>query len=93
MQTGAPSNIWLNLFTLHHLVLTRCVYSLFSSAHPALGPEQTPLHPRETPAGGPAHAEEEPHGCLPTKQLCFGEGEIYPSSLFTNHLIRSHLVH
>lgn len=39
----------------------------------ATGPEQTPLHQREAPAGGPAHAEEEPHGCLSTQQLHAGE--------------------
>lgn len=36
---------------------------------PVLGPEQTPLHQREAPAGGPAHAEEEPHGGLSAQQL------------------------
>lgn len=39
----------------------------------ATGPEQTPLHQREAPAGGPAHAEEEPHGCLSAQQLDAGE--------------------
>lgn len=58
---------------------TGCVvqYSVTSSVlsfhDPAQGPEQTALHQRETPAGGPAHAEEEPHGCLSTQQLHFGE--------------------
>lgn len=39
----------------------------------AAGPEQTPLHQREAPAGGHAHAEEEPHGCLSAQQLDAGE--------------------
>lgn len=39
----------------------------------ATGPEQTPLHQREAPAGGHAHAEEEPHGCLSAQQLDAGE--------------------
>lgn len=45
----------------------------FSMSRRATGPEQTPLHQREAPAGGHAHAEEEPHGCLSAQQLDAGE--------------------
>lgn len=44
---------------------------------PALGPEQTPLHQREAPAGGPAHAEEEPHGGLSAQQLRSSEETLF----------------
>lgn len=45
------------------------------------GPEQAPLHPGETPAGGAANAEEEPHGCLSSQRLCPGEVTVTGSVL------------
>lgn len=50
----------------------------YTSFHHTQGPEQSPVHQRETSTCGPAHAEEEPQGRLPTQQLCFGmRGSLY----------------
>lgn len=49
--------VWCSVTSL--LGATFHVKKLFSFHDPALGPEQTSLHQRETPAGGHAHAEEE----------------------------------
>lgn len=56
---------------------------VFFFLDPTPGPEQPPLRKRETPAGGPAHAEEEPHGCLSTQKLCSGEDTFIHYSLHT----------
>lgn len=52
---------------------------------PALGPEQTPLHQREAPAGGPAHAEEEPHGGLSGQQLRSSEETLLCIDITVSH--------